>query len=175
MPFVPIDKDKCFYLIDYGANLNADGEDLYKFALMAKLYMKENNKISNPLIGIFNIGIEQHKDFSFHKKANGILLANKNLNYVGYILPKNFFNDSIDILLTVAKPWNILKLLSSKKIKKYFDYHSKAAAIVFVVNGVIIKEHGSSDEVQFYFTLVKANKCLKNGIINKLNNRNYDV
>ena len=35
MPFVPIDKDKCFYLIDYGANLNADGEDLYKFALMA--------------------------------------------------------------------------------------------------------------------------------------------
>ena len=62
-----------------------------------------------------------------------------------------------------------------KKLKKYFDYLSKAAAIVLVANGVIIKEHGSSDKVQFYFTLEKAYKYLKNGIINKLNNQNYDV
>jgi len=113
-----------FYLIDYGANLNADGEDLYKFALMGNLYVKENNKISNPLIEIFNIGTEQHKDFSFHKKANGILLANNNLNYVGYIEPKNFFNDSVDILLTDEYRGNIF-IKTIEGTLKFFDKFKK--------------------------------------------------
>lgn len=201
MPFVPIGKEKGFYLIDCGANLSVEGEDLYKFALMANLYVKENNKISNPRIGILNIGTELHKGFPFHKKANTLLLANKNLNYVGFIEPKNLFNDCVDILLTDAysgnifiktiegtlkffgkflkkkfnKPWNIFTLLSLRKLKKYFDYRNKAAAIVLGINSVIIKTHGSSDEVQFYFALEKAYECVKNGIINKLNKQNYNV
>ncbi len=201
MPFIPNGNGKGFYLIDCGANLSVEGEDLYKFALMANLYVMENNKISHPRIGILNIGTEQHKGFLFHRKANDLLLANKNLNYVGFVEPKNLFNDCVDILLTDAysgnifiktvegtlkflgnflkkkfnKPWNILTLLSLKKMKKYFDYRNKAAAIVLGVNGVIIKTHGSSDEVQFYFALEKAYECVKNGIINKLNNQNYDA
>lgn len=60
-------------------------------------------------------------------------------------------------------------------MKKYFDYRNKAAAIVLGVNDVIIKTHGSCDEIQFYFALEKAYKCVKSGIINKLNNQNYNV
>ena len=168
---------------------------------MANLYAIENNKIPHPRIGILNIGIEQHKGFFFHKKANDLLLANKSLNYVGFVEPKNLFNDCVDILLTDAysgnifiktvegtlkffgnflkkkfnKPWNILTLFSLRKMKKYFDYRNKAAAMVLGINGVIIKTHGSADEVQFYFALEKAYECVKNGIINKLNNQNYDV
>ena len=201
MPFVPIGSNKGFYLIDCGANLSVSGKDLYKFALMANLYTKENDKISHPRIGILNIGIEQHKGFPFHKEANTLLLANKDLNYVGFIEPKNLFNDCVDILLTDAysgnifiktiegtlkffgsilkkkfnKPWNIFTLLSLRKLKKYFDYRNKAAAIVLGINSIIIKTHGSSDEVQFYFALEKAYECVKNNIINKLNKQNYNV
>lgn len=201
MPFIPIGDGKGFYLIDCGANLSVSGEDLYKFALMANLYVKENNKISHPRIGILNIGTEHHKGFSYHKKANDLLIADKNLNYVGFIEPKNIFNDCVDIILTDAysgnifiktiegtlkffgkflkkkfsKPWNILTLLSLNRMKKYFDYRSKASAIVLGIDGIIIKTHGSSDEVQFYFALEKAYQCIKSGIINKLNNQNYNV
>lgn len=107
MPYIPIGDGKGFHLIDCGANLSINGEDLYKFALMANLYVKENNKILSPRIGILNIGTEQHKGFSYHKKANDLLLANKNLNYVGFIEPKSLFNDCVDILLTDAYSGNI--------------------------------------------------------------------
>lgn len=194
-----LDENNSFYMIDCGANIYPDANDLYNFALMANTYVKLTKKIANPKIGILNIGTENHKGLKYHKIINEMLMNNKQLNYIGFIEPKNLLIEHcVDVLITDGYSGNILlktlegslkamsKLLKKeyfkyrnffaylfslgilRKIKKYFNYKNKAAAIVLGTDGVIIKTHGSVDETQFYFALKTAYENVNNNILNEL-------
>lgn len=55
-----------------------------------------------------------------------------------------------------------------KEMSDMMDYKTTGGAMLLGVNGVVVKAHGSSDEVAFYHALKVAYKLAKAGIVNKI-------
>ncbi|WP_303923192.1 phosphate acyltransferase PlsX [Ureaplasma parvum] len=195
MPFVPTNDGGVTNLLDVGASIDVDGKDLLNFAIMANAIAKM--RVSNPRIGVLNIGTEKHKGLSCHQEANE-LLKTSNLNYVGFIEPKTILEREVDVLIadgfsgnialktiegvskTIAnflkneykRPKNLLAALFSKsifkKMKKTFDYKDHAGAFVLGLNGVLVKTHGSADYQQFMSALKILYKTIKADVLNEI-------
>lgn len=199
MPFLPTTtKGKYFVIIDVGANKECTGQDLYNFARMANIYFKTVENVPNPSIGVINIGTEANKGFEYHHVANDMLSNDKELNYVGFVEPRELIQGIVDIAIcdgytgnlvlkslegglkalsislkkSFKKPWNWLAAISSmfvlKSIKKTFDYKNKAGAIVLGLSKPAVKTHGSADEQQFYSALVLLHEVIKNKVTEKI-------
>ncbi len=199
MPFLPTTKKgKYFVIIDVGANKNCDGIDLYNFAKMANIYFKNIENIANPSIGIINIGTEANKGFEYQHQANEMLSKDKNINYVGFVEPRDLLQGIVDIAISdgytgnlvlksvegglkaisavlkrnFKKPWNWLSALTSafviKNVSKTFDYKNKAGAIVLGLNKPAVKTHGSADKEQFYSALVLLHNIIDKKVTEKI-------
>jgi glycerol-3-phosphate acyltransferase PlsX len=107
MPYVPTTAGGGFNMIDVGANKECSGKDLYNFAIMANVYCKEVMHIANPRIGVINIGTEDDKGFVYHQQAHNLLKSNKNINYVGFVEPRNLLNGVVDIAVSDGYTGNI--------------------------------------------------------------------
>jgi glycerol-3-phosphate acyltransferase PlsX len=121
MPYLPTINKKGLMLLDVGANKECTGQDLYQFALMSSIYCFNVRKISNPSIGVVNIGTEANKGFAYHKEADELLKQNKKLNYVGFVEPRTLLDGNVDIAVTDGFVGNItLKSLEGglQSIKK---------------------------------------------------------
>lgn len=204
MPFIPTTNKTGFNMIDVGANINVSGQDLYNFALMANEYARIVRKISNPKIGVLNIGTEHHKGFAYHKDAYDLLSKNKKLNFVGFVEPKGLLDGQVDVCVCdgfsgniclkalegalksvgsilkdgYKKPWNWLGAAFSVPIittlTHTFDYRNNAGAIVLGANGVAIKTHGSADAKQFYAALRMAYDCVQNNLLHNIKRIKYE-
>lgn len=72
------------HVLDLGANVDSQAESLFQFAIMGVEVVKAVENISNPTVGLLNIGAEETKG-NEQVKAAAKLLENSNLNYTGYV------------------------------------------------------------------------------------------
>ena len=198
MPFVPTRNNVGLNILDVGANKEVAPIDLVNFAIMGNVYVKETRNIEKPKIGLINIGTEDNKGLDYLIKANKILKENKQLNYVGFIEPRNLIEGEVDIAVadgfignivlktlegtskTISrslkdqykKPWNWLGLLFSifalKTIKKKFDYKNNAGAFVIGLTRIAFKTHGNADFKQFYSSLRMMKETIDNSVLKKI-------
>lgn len=199
MSYIPSFQNNGFNVLDMGASIECDGQDLYMFALMANIYVKSRG-VKNPRINVLNIGIENHKGFIFHKEVDTLLKNNKEINYCGFIEPKTLLEGTSDLVVTDGYAGNIfLKSLegTSKSIfnnilkyykkpihwifapfsigmllsmRKKFDYKNNAGAFVLGLNHIAVKTHGSADFKQFYSSLRMLRESVQSDIITKIKN-----
>lgn len=196
---MPTIDNKGFMLLDMGANADAKPEHLVQYAKMANVYAKANRKISNPTIGLANIGTEDKKGNTLAKDTFALLKAESSINFIGNVEPKTLLNSAADIVVTdgftgniilktlEGTATNIFKMLkdtltnSTKnklatlvlkndlaKLKDKMDYSEYGGAVLFGVNGLVIKAHGSSDKVAFYNALRQARIAVEEDVVNTL-------
>lgn len=199
MPIFPtIKKNKIFNMLDVGANKNVSGKDLVNFAIMANIYAEKINKINKPKISLLNIGTEEYKGLDNIIEANNVLKNMPNINYQGYIEPRDLLFGIIDVIVcdgfignislktmegtfkavsknmkeNFRKPWNWLGGLFSLgaiyNLKKRFDYRNNAGAIYLGLKKIVIKTHGSADWKQFYSSLQLAYKSVNANLIKEI-------
>ena len=198
LPFIPTLKNIPTGMCDVGAQINCDGQDIYNFAKLAKIYFENAMNRKNPKIGVINIGTEDCKGHDFHKEANKLLSEDKSFNYCGFIEPRYIFDGIVDIAICdgytgnlVLKsieggakavsnafkkqykmPWNwlgaLFSLIGITKVKSTFDYRNHAGAIVLGINGAAVKTHGSADFKQFYSGLCTLYDLVKSNVIEKI-------
>ena len=97
-------------VLDVGADIKADEQDLLQFALMGLNYARRGLKISRPRIGLLNVGTEEHKGRAELKLAHDlILIASKkeNFEFVGFIEGGDIPSNLIDIVVTDGFTGNI--------------------------------------------------------------------
>ncbi|WP_342189545.1 phosphate acyltransferase PlsX [Spiroplasma endosymbiont of Dilophus febrilis] len=100
-------KNKQVVLIDAGANVENDSNDLEIFAMMANIYVQKIWELSQPKVALLNIGTEEKKGKEYHQETYIKLSNNSQLNFVGNIEPNNFMNGDIDIVVTDGFTGNI--------------------------------------------------------------------
>ncbi len=88
----------CF-LLDLGANVNCDSEQLLQFALMGSVLASTVDDKPNPRVGLLNIGEEEIKGGEQVKLAAALLKSNSDINYVGYIEGNGIFTGDADVLV----------------------------------------------------------------------------
>ncbi len=196
-PILP-GKNGPFMIIDSGANAECKPHYLVQFGLMGKTYFENILKISNPSVGLVNIGTEEEKGNELTKSAHK-LLKQADLNFVGNVEAREIPSGETNILVcdgfvgnvilklyegAVSNIFDILKagIMSSartklggmllkpvfKKFKSDFDYKEHGGAAFLGVNGICIKAHGSSDAKAFKNAIRQATIFYENNVVEKL-------
>jgi glycerol-3-phosphate acyltransferase PlsX len=163
-------------LLDVGANVDCDPNNLLQFAVMGHMYAKDVLHVVNPRIGLLSIGEEESKGNTLTRDTFP-LLRDLGLNFIGNVEGRDLYNGHADVVVCDGFVGNValktseglakmvtsslresLKatvtaqmgaLLSRKafhNFKKRIDYSEYGGAPLLGVRGVCIVGHGSSNE-----------------------------
>ena len=163
-------------LLDVGANVDCDPENLVQFAVMGHMYAKNVLRVANPRVGLLSIGEEDSKGNSLTRDTMP-LLRDLKINFVGNVEGRDLYNGTTDVVVCDGFVGNVAlktseglaKLVSSslreslkstvtsqvgamlsqkafKAFKKRLDYSEYGGAPLLGVRGVCIVGHGSSNE-----------------------------
>lgn len=110
-------KESHTFLIDCGANVDSKASYLAQFALMGSIYMKNVVGISNPKVGLVNIGAEKEKGNALTKEAYELLEVQKNINFVGNVEPRDIPMGAVDVAVCDAFVGNVI-LKNSEGLSK---------------------------------------------------------
>ena len=172
------------HVLDLGANVDSKPETLLQFAIMGSIVVQNTENISNPTIGLLNVGVEEMKG---HDKIQDTaeLLKDSSLNYSGFVEGDDIFKGVVDVVVCDGFEGNIALKASegvanmfSHLIKESFNknlltklvaifakpvmnnFKSKVdpgqynGASLLGLKGVVVKSHGNAD-VDSYFQAIK--------------------
>lgn len=97
-------------MLDAGADIRADQDDLLTYALMGASYARNGLGIARPRIGLLNVGTEEHKGRAELKVAHE-LIANAakigDFDYVGFVEGGDLPSDKVDVIVTDGFTGNV--------------------------------------------------------------------
>ncbi len=86
-------------ILDLGANVDSSAEHLCQFATMGSVFASAVDNISNPRVGLLNIGEEAIKGNEQVKQTVELLEKNRNINYVGFVEGNTLFEGKVDVVV----------------------------------------------------------------------------
>ena len=162
-------------LLDVGANVDSDPENLVQFAAMGAIFAEHVLHVSTPRIGLLNIGEESEKGDSLAREAHAKLAA-LDLHFVGNVEAHDMIAHRADVVVCDGFVGNVvikffqgltsyifralredlqqgplapLALLALKpgfdRLRARFDYESYGGAPLLGVKGVSIVTHGRAE------------------------------
>ena len=126
-------------MMDLGANVYVNAENLLQFALMGYCYYSIISKKNNPKIGILNIGTENNKGLEFLQEAHD-LISNSFLNkfFIGFIEPNKITDGDCDIIVSDGYTGNIM-LKSAEGISDFITSNLRNMFKKSILNKIAYK------------------------------------
>ncbi|WP_461247428.1 phosphate acyltransferase PlsX [Treponema sp. R6D11] len=187
-----------FILLDAGINTNLSAEHYLQLGVMGSQYMKAMFGVKKPKVGLLKVGVEENKgtpelveayDLLKKSKLNfkGNIEAREASNmpvdvlvadgYAGNIFLKTM-EGTAGLITTKLKEiifsklqYKIGGLLMNSGIgalKDQLDYRKYGGSAILGVNGLVVKAHGSSDEVAFKYAIKQAITLIENKMIENI-------
>ncbi len=159
-------------LLDVGANVDSDPENLVQFAAMGAIFAEHVLQVRNPRIGLLNIGEESEKGDDLAREAHA-KLAELDMHFVGNVEAHDMIAHRADVVVCDGFVGNVvikffegitsfifralredlqqgpiapLALLALKpgfdRMKARFDYERYGGAPLLGVKGVSVVTHG---------------------------------
>ncbi|WP_416150988.1 phosphate acyltransferase PlsX [Salipaludibacillus sp. HK11] len=197
-PMLPTLDGNGFLLLDVGANMDAKPSHLIQYALMGDVYMRKVQGITQPRIGLLNVGSEAGKGTDLTKHVF-TQLQDSSMNFVGNVEARDLLNGVADVVVCDGFTGNIVlksiegaamslfsllkeeftsslknKLAagvlrpSLKRVKQKMDYSEYGGAGLFGLQAPVIKAHGSSDDHAFFSAIRQAKKIHDEEVINTI-------
>ncbi|MEM7643515.1 MAG: phosphate acyltransferase PlsX [Pseudomonadota bacterium] len=97
-------------MLDVGADIRADADDLLQYALMGMSYARNGLGLDRPRVGLLNVGTEEHKGRSELRGAHDLIeaLADANgFDYVGFVEGGDIPSENVDVIVTDGFTGNI--------------------------------------------------------------------
>jgi glycerol-3-phosphate acyltransferase PlsX len=113
------------HMLDLGANVDATADNLFEFAVMGSVLASAVDNIENPTIGLLNIGEEEIKGNERIKEASR-LLADSELNYIGYVEGDGIYADKANVVVCDGFNGNIA-LKASEGVAKMISFKIREA------------------------------------------------
>jgi glycerol-3-phosphate acyltransferase PlsX len=119
-------------MLDVGADIKADADDLLRFALMGMSYARNGLNVDKPRIGLLNVGTEEHKGRTELKEAHDLIRAheaNAGYKFVGFVEGGDISGNKADVIVTDGFTGNIAiktgegtASLIGQRLKEAFKY-----------------------------------------------------
>jgi len=198
--FMPTIKKHYTLLLDVGANVDCDANNLYQFALMGEVYAQVVLNKQTPKIGLLSNGEEKSKGNSVTKEA--FLKLTPLNNFIGNVEGGDIFKGDVDVIVCDGFIGNIVLKTSEgvaetistlikqeirssgilqkigalllkpvfKGLKKATDYAEYGGAPLLGVNGCVIISHGKSNSKAIKNAIFQAIKYIENDVTTKIEN-----
>ncbi|MCL6590834.1 MAG: phosphate acyltransferase PlsX [Firmicutes bacterium] len=185
-------------ILDAGANVDCEPENLLQFAIMGSIYAEQILGLNNPKIGLLSIGEEETKGNKLTIEAHQ-LLKNSRLNFIGNIEGRDIHSGMCEVIVCDGFTGNtILKLTegmasfffnqiheattancfsrlggfflkkSLRKMKETLDYTEYGGAPLLGLTGISLISHGNSNSKAIKNAIKAAIKAMNQDIISKI-------
>lgn len=183
-------------MLDLGANILCDAENLFEFAVMGVAFSRSVFGLQNPTVGFLNVGAEKTKGHETIKEAASLIQeSGSKLNFIGNVEGDDIGKGTVDVVVTDGFTGNVaLKTVEGTakffqqvireslqsswfgkiggliakpafaKAKNRMDPRNYNGAMLLGLNGIVVKSHGSADEVSFANAIKVAYKLARNNI-----------
>ncbi|MCJ8332917.1 MAG: phosphate acyltransferase PlsX [Epibacterium sp.] len=97
-------------MLDVGADVKADAEDLLQYALMGTSYIRNSMDLQRPRVGLLNVGTEEHKGRAELKQAHRLISQNAEAaqyEFVGFVEGSDIPGDIADVIVTDGFTGNV--------------------------------------------------------------------
>jgi len=151
-------------MLDLGANVECDARDLCDFAIMGYAYARTVMGITDPSIGLLNIGVEANSILSGDTdvivadgfSGNIALKAMEGTAQFMYKLLKNSIKSS---------PLGVLGYFIAQKsfvpVRIKMDQRRYNGGMFLGLNGVVVKSHGGASTVAFAHAITEAHRVVE--------------
>src|SRR5690625_332114 len=185
-PTLPTNDGRGFLLLDAGATVDANANNLVQYAVMGSIYCEKVRRMKKPRVGLLNVGTEAGKGNQLTKKVYD-MLAGAPVNFVGNVESRDVFNGVADVVVTDGFSGNltlkaiegtalhVMKLLKEtltsslrakiatglikdklSDLKQQLDDPESGGAALFGLSAPVIKSHGSSTKRSIYHTILQT-------------------
>ncbi|WP_295312943.1 phosphate acyltransferase PlsX [Roseobacter sp.] len=97
-------------MLDVGADIRADADDLLRFALMGMSYARNGLDLPRPRVGLLNVGTEEHKGRTELKEAYELIRDHHEeagFEFVGFVEGGDISGDVCDVIVTDGFTGNV--------------------------------------------------------------------
>lgn len=97
-------------MLDVGADVRADAQDLLQYALMGVSYARNGLHLDRPRVGLLNVGTEEHKGKAELKEAHeliGNMAERAQFDFVGFVEGGDIPGEACDVIVTDGFTGNI--------------------------------------------------------------------
>lgn len=97
-------------MLDVGADIRADANDLLQYALMGASYARNGLNLKRPRIGLLNVGTEEHKGRTELREAHELITnfsSKADFEFVGFVEGIDIPGDAADVIVTDGFTGNI--------------------------------------------------------------------
>ncbi len=177
------------FLLDIGATVTPKPNHLVQFAAMGAAFLEKVHNISNPRIGLLNIGVEGSKgdDLALDTYKQ---MSRSQLRFIGNVEGCDILGEKADVIITSGFTGNILvKFMESfpdfilDRVKKKnhspemlnvlqdLDYSGYGGATLLGVNGTVVIGHGRSGHEAVTRAMLLARDMAENDLTDTLRER----
>jgi glycerol-3-phosphate acyltransferase PlsX len=185
-------------MLDLGANVDCNAENLLQFALMGTALVYAIEHKNNPTVGLLNIGSEDIKGNEIVKQASE-LLQKSDLNFYGNIEGNDIFKGVTDVVVCDGFVGNVaLKTTEGlaqmlggflreefnrniftklagliatpvlKAFRRRVDPRRYNGASLLGLKGIVLKSHGSADAFAFFCAIERAAEEARGGMLHHI-------
>jgi glycerol-3-phosphate acyltransferase PlsX len=166
-------------MLDVGANADCKPEVLAQFGVLGSLYAEHVYHISNPKVGLMNLGEEEEKG-NVLTQSTFPLLQKTDINFIGNIEGRDLFNDKADVIvcdgftgnvmLKLAETFYILTLKKGFKDEFFdrFNYEQYGGSPILGVNAPVLIGHGISSPEAIKNMVLLSRTMIESQFVDKI-------
>lgn len=116
-------------MLDVGAGIEAEAEDLLQFATMGASYARNGLSLVRPRVGLLNVGTEEHKGRAELKVAHDRMVEAAEaggFDFVGFVEGGDIPGDRVDVIVTDGFTGNIALKTGEGTAKLISDFLKEA-------------------------------------------------
>ncbi len=174
---VPREDGSTNFLLDVGANADCKPEHLAQFGHLGSLYAEYIFGYQKPEVALLNLGEEEGKGNILTQAAYTLLKANPQINFIGNVEGRDFFNPKARVIVTDGFTGNVvLKMaetfydlfkgkIDNHPILEKLNFEIYGGVPVLGVNAPVIIGHGISTAKAYVSMIQSAEKVIKTGLI----------
>lgn len=177
---IPKENGSVGVLIDVGTNPDTKPDVLYQFGLLGSIYAEYVYGISNPKVGLLNIGEEEDKGNLLCQSAYRLMKDNPDYNFIGNIESREFFKDKADVVVCDGFTGNIVlksmeamfRMMVKRGLKDdffaRFNYEIYGGTPILGVNATVLIGHGISNDVAIKNMILHSKNVFEAGIAKQI-------
>jgi glycerol-3-phosphate acyltransferase PlsX len=110
-------------ILDLGANVECDADNLVQFALMGDAFARAVLGLSSPTVGLLNVGSEEMKGNESVREAHQRLREGvPGLTYHGFVEGNDIGKGTVDVIVTDGFTGNVALKTAEGTVKLYTDF-----------------------------------------------------